>query len=182
MTKGALKTITWSKWINGVEPKMPTNKQKSNFIKLSTNQGYGLKLIFDNDFKKPAIYEVAVQLPGSRKKYVVYFRMTKRGFARSGHWSTNLLRHNKVRQEVNNVLNQGCSIYIRRGVPKAKKVDKFVSQMKAANDYIRDNFDYAWKKYIWRRSDGGLSKFGLKHRHVKSTRKGKVFILSDSSI
>ncbi|XP_060594237.1 uncharacterized protein LOC132748644 isoform X2 [Ruditapes philippinarum] len=182
MTKGALKTITWSKWINGVEPKMPTNKQKSNFMKLRTNQGYGPKTIFDNDFEKPAIYEVAVQLPWSRKKYVVYFHMTRRGFAMSGHWSTNLLRHNKVRQEINNVLNQGCSIYIRRGLPTAKKVDKFVSQMKAANDYIRDNFDYAWQKYIRRRSEGGLSMFGLKHRHVKFTRKGKVFILSDSSI
>ena len=182
MNKGVLKTITWSKWINCVEPTKPTSKKKSDFVKLRTNQGYGPRRLFDNNFKTPAIFEVAVQLPGSRKKYVVYFRMTKIGFARSGHWSTNLLRHKKVRQEVNRVLNEGCSIFIRRGVPKAKKIDKYLPQMRAANDYIRDHFDYAWKKYIWRRSGSDIAKFGLKHRLVKMTRKGRVFMISDNTV
>ncbi|XP_045166590.2 uncharacterized protein LOC123529987 [Mercenaria mercenaria] len=180
MNKDALKNLTWTKWICGVEPKMPTNKQKSKFEKLRTNQGYGPKSIFDGNYKLPAIYEFAVQIPGSRKKYVVYFRMSKGGFRRSGLWATNLLRHKKVRQEVNSVLNQGCSIYIRRGVPKAKATGKKRSQMQSANDYIRDNFDYAWKKYIWRRSEDAVSKFGLKHRLIKLTRKGNTFTISDN--
>lgn len=182
MVSGPLKNFTWSKWICAVEPTLQFKKAKAKFVKLRTNEGYGPQKIFDNNFKIPAVYEVAVQTPGSKKKYVTYFRMSKGGFTRSGLWATNILRHKKVREEVNGVLKQGCSIHLRRGLPKAKSLGKKRSQMMAANDYIRDNYDYAWKKYIWRRSDSGVSKFGLKHRHLEIKRKGKTFILSDSNL
>lgn len=182
MSAGPLKSITWSKWVCAVEPTMPKTKTKSKYVKLRTNQGYGPKAIFNNNFKVSAIYEVAVQLPDSRKKYVVYLRISKAGFSRSGLWATNILRHKKVRTEVNNVLKQGCTIYIRRGLPKAKTSVKKRSQTVAANDYIRDNYDYAWKKYIWRQTTDGMSKFGLKHRNLEIKRKGKCFTLSDSKL
>lgn len=161
---------------------MPTSKQKSKFVKIRTNHGYGPKTIFDNNFKVSSIYEVAVQTSGSRKKTVVYFRMSKGGFKRTGHWATNLMRHKKVRMEVNNVLDQGCSLYIRRGLPNAKTIIKKKSQMLDANTYIRDNYDYAWNTYIWRRSVDAVSPFGLKHRSLKISRKGKSITLSDSTI
>lgn len=182
MNKGTLKCITWSKWICAVEPIMPTSKQKSKFVKIRSNHGYGPKTIFDNNFKVSAIYEVAVQVPGSRKKNVVYFRMSKEGFKLSGHWATHLLRHQKVRMEVNNVLAQGCSIYLRRGLSTARTISLKKTGMIAASKYIRDNFDYAWKKYIWRRSLDAVSKFGLKHRSLQISRKGKTITLSDSTI
>lgn len=189
MSKGPLKSIVWSNWVAAIVPKLPTGKNKSNYVKLRTNNGYGLKKIFDGNFKTSAIYEVAVQAPDWKKKYVVYFRMSKRGFCRSGLWATNLLRHKKVRKEVDSVLKQDCTIFLRRGVPKAKSESKQAEQMTRVSDFIRDNYDYAWKKYIWRKSDldvklGAVGKvpFGLKHRLIKITRKGKTFILSDDKI
>lgn len=181
MNKGPLKSIVWSNWIRAVEPNMPAGKSKDKYVKLRTLKGFGLKKIFDGNLKTPAIYEVAVQT-GSNKKYVVYM-MQKRGFRRPGMWATNLFRDKKVRSEVDNNITQGGSVYIRRGVPKAKSTKLNNQQISKAGEFIRDNYDYAWKKYIWRRTKiSGSKLFGLKHRLLKIKRKGKTYTLSNDNL
>ncbi|WAR25118.1 LOW QUALITY PROTEIN: hypothetical protein MAR_010822 [Mya arenaria] len=126
MSKGPLRGLTWSNWIKVVVPFVP-NRVKSKYTKCRTNSVPGR---------------------GAGKKYVVYNRVTLRGFSRSGTWCTNLLHQANIRQEVSRVNNNGCTLFVRRGVAKGNTIGVQYKKMDAASDYIRDHFDYAWRKYI----------------------------------
>ncbi|WAR25117.1 YR811-like protein [Mya arenaria] len=179
MSKGPLRGLTWSKWIKVVIPEAP-KEAKSMYTKRRSNKGYLLKTWFKEGFTVPAMYEFALQLPGkgTSKKYVVYCRMTRHGFSRSGTWYSNLLRHKTVRQEVNRVIDNGCTIYVRRGAAKGKTKGVQYKRMVAASDYVKDHFDYAWKKYIWRKTKAGEQK----HRELVVKRKGVSFTLSGKDV
>lgn len=181
MTKGALRCVTWSKWVKVLTPNAPTDKSKSKFIKCRTQDGYTLKDWFDGGFNVPAVYEFAVKYGdrGAGKKYVVYCRISRGGFKRSGGWSTNLIRHKTIRKEANEALKQGCCIFVRRGTVKGRKVSDKTAKLMKVSDYIRDNLDYAWKKYIWRKADGGKQ---LKHRSLTVKKKGKQVFLSHADV
>lgn len=173
MTQGALRCVTWSKWVKVLTPTLPVDKTKSKFQKCRTQNGFTLKEWFDKGFEVPALYEFAVQYNGkgrSTKRYVVYYRISRAGFQRNGHWSTNLLRHKTVRDEVNRVLEQDCSILVRRGTVPGRDILKKKEKLIKVSDYLCDHFDYAWKKYIWRKLKDGE----IRHRKVVS-KNGKIF-------
>ncbi|KAH3817172.1 uncharacterized protein LOC127880582 [Dreissena polymorpha] len=175
MTKGPLKRLSWSKWQKVVMPDPPLNKkEKDEFNKSRVLSGYGRKIsrCFKDGFK-PAVYEFAVQAPSKAagKKYVVYC-LHRRGPARGGTVNSTFLRTKSLKKAANRVLEAGCSIFVRRGTYK-KSVKKSLDSI---DKYISGNFDYAWKKYIWRRTPEG----NQRHRNIHITRKGKVIVLSET--
>jgi len=181
MNKGVLRCITWSNWAKVLTPNLPTDKSKSKFMKSRTQNGYALKDWFHTAISEPAMYEFAVQYgeKGSCKKYVMYFRMRTMGSKRAGSWSSNLIFHKTVRKEVDEALKQGCCIFARQGTVKGrKKTDKARKLCKVA-DYVGDHYDYAWSKYIWRKTKGGVK---MKHRHFSIRKKGTTVHLSHNEI
>ena len=194
LNKGPLKHLKWSKWVCAILPtggagtKMtkaaskkkaatPKKVDLSDYANCKHLPGHRLKVLFDDDTKTPSIYEIAVQCGETRtsKKHVMYYRRSQ-GWVRRGRWDMYLLRHRTVRAEVNKALEAGFSIWVRRGVPVGKTAQ--MKRLTKAYEYIRDNFDYAWKKYVWRKVDGQIN-----HREVKVNSKGsKNVLISHSEI
>jgi len=167
--------LNWSEWVKVVVPNKPRG-----FIRSRTLNAYTRKAWFSEGFGIPSIYEVAVttQTKLNSKKHVMYYRMSTNGFRRSGTWCANILRHKTVREECTRALGNGLAIYVRRGIPRGKTEVARGNQMNAASDILRDHFDYAWKKYVWRKSSDGSQK----HRLVTVKRNKMPLTLSHNDI
>lgn len=183
MSKGPLKQLKWTDWECAMVHNLPRNRNSPKYAELKFMWGYGLKKLFDDTFQQRAIYEVAVLVPGKRKKKYTMYMLSKVAFQRIRHWSSYILKHKNIREEVRRVLLQSCSICIRRGVLSSKlDVDSQNSKIKLIEEYIRKNYDYAWNKYIWRRTATEPNRFKLRHRRVVINRGDTKYELSSNEV
>ena len=174
MNKGPLTKLAWTRWECALVPTLPSKmKMAAKFVPFRNTKGYRLKSIFKDDIASPAFYEFAVQLSdkGASKKHVVYY-VGNAGSRTKISWVDYFLDDKLVRNEIDLILQAGCSLWVRRGVAQgAAHMDKMYNMHKAKR-YIDDNYDYAWNKYIWRKTGNSL-----KHRQLKVGRKRSTGIV-----
>lgn len=137
-TNFALRYFPWSSWKlvtsstfkDHLTARVERTGGKRKIVEYTTSSFFGGKT------KCPALYEVAVRLPGCTKK-VVYVKSC-RGFTPHTDWKDVLFFSKSLRKQVDNVIRkQGGALLVRRLVlKKFRKYDGISSTLK--------NYDYVW--------------------------------------
>ena len=116
-----------------IHPNCPENWRKRS----GDGCGYRAPVIFNGRTNVPAIYEVAVQPAGRVRPFVVYCK-TSKGFSRKSNWEKCLLGKSDIKTQIDKVVKQNCTVFMRRAVLKSEKEqDKLKPALK--------RYDYAWK-------------------------------------
>ncbi|XP_064622493.1 uncharacterized protein LOC135484751 [Lineus longissimus] len=144
-------SLDWSRWQLMISNAKPTNRLAKKWIPARSGApGFRRIGLFNGETQKPAIYEVGVKLPESRKISGVYFRPSN-GFELRCHLDTYLFRHEHLTAQINDVVNNKCDVYIRRAVlPPTVDIDgAMLSGPFQIRDYVRKHVEYAWNKRIY---------------------------------
>jgi hypothetical protein len=142
-TKFALSSLQWSPWKLAMCDKTPDDRdvwqERSRGKPGVRNVG-----LFSRSSDKAALYEFAVQRSHSRKKYVVYAKATG-GFREL--WDAALLGRDQVQQEIDDVITQGCQVYVRRALLKGRVniEGKSLDTPRLIGAFLRSRYDYAWR-------------------------------------
>ena len=143
-TRFALNNLHWSAWHTAMAAEAPSHDDEAWSPRRGEHNGVRNTSLFHNDTECPAVYEFAVQAKQHCKKYPVYFS-TSRGFSRK-NWDTYLLKRERITHEVDNVLEKGCKLFVRRA--KLEKPVKCEGQVLSSIDELRalvaQTYDYAW--------------------------------------
>ena len=152
--KTALSHLTWSPWRLALVPEGAAVSREEWLARRQGEPGLRRRTLFTSGLQREALYEVAVQPASGCKRYVTFLAAT-RGMPSDRRWETYILRSKKVNARISEVINQNCSLFIRRAFVPASASEASRSLhhplKKAA---LRDN-DYAWNRsrsrYITRR-------------------------------
>ena len=130
-----LNRLTWTPWQLAIIPEYSGETGgRRNWRKRKNGRGYIRHSIFGGKFQYTALYECAVQRRRRTKRYVVY-SVSSSGFKTS--WGSRLL-DKRAKNQVDKVLRQGCSVYIRRAILTSHTKQEVVQSLKL--------YDYAWRK------------------------------------
>ncbi|XP_046566865.1 uncharacterized protein LOC124275379 [Haliotis rubra] len=134
----SLRNLDWSHWIKVISPNIPLKLGVQWEKRRCTNSGFRKKTVFKLSNNKPALYEVGVQKTPYGRKFVVFSKFC-RHIPDNVNWETRLFGNKNVKVQVNNVLSQNCSVYVRRVVyRRASSHLKTVALLKS--------YDYAWRR------------------------------------
>ena len=142
-TKFILKNLKWSPWKLGMAKEDSENDDWQPRRKDCV--GFRNTSLFKIGSDKPAIYEFAVQREKQCKKYVMYSKVT-RGFS-GMHWDTFLLKKDNVEEEINNILQNGCKLFVRRAlIDNPCQINgKTLRKPREYQTLLTQTYDYAWK-------------------------------------
>lgn len=130
-----MRDMSWSKWHLVLSA---TEKPSLGLTFKRFNGGYRTKSIFNEMTDVPALYEIAIQPKYRTKRYVIYNKLSFRGFNCGTNWERRLLGKPDINAEINGVIQHNCSVFVRRVTLKgAKTRDNIVQSLK--------RYDYAWK-------------------------------------
>ncbi|XP_064623050.1 uncharacterized protein LOC135485180 [Lineus longissimus] len=144
-------SLDWSRWQRLMTKKKPTNRTAKNWIPRRFGAvGYRRIGLFRGETRKPAFYEVGVKLPGSQKVNAVYFRLTD-GFRKVCHIDSYLFRHVHLHSQIDDVIDSGCDLYVRRAnVPANVKIEgNRLAHVDEVRDFVRNKYEYAWNKRVY---------------------------------
>ena len=150
--------LTWTPWQLGIAME-PPKRGYGNWTarpSLSADSiGYhNRKLFRGTNHRGSAIYEVAVQSKcRNNKKYVVYFHVMLNGCL-DRPWDSTLFRKNpRLVRQVDDVLKQGCKVYVRRAVLPARNItcnlsgrNIVIPNLDGLRTFLEATYDYAWKQ------------------------------------
>lgn len=140
-----MREMAWSKWQLVISPSqkivIDTPKQMASNVsskRSGSDCGYRAKQIFGGKTNVPAIYEIGVQTKSHARKYVTYNKVC-RGFTTTGmNWENKLFGRKDIRVQIDNIVKNNCSVFVRR---MQLKNDKSKGQVRQA----LKRYDYAWK-------------------------------------
>ncbi|OWF45262.1 hypothetical protein KP79_PYT11285 [Mizuhopecten yessoensis] len=132
---GPLSNVKWSQWTSIISP-------KSNGADWSKSRswcgGHSNEALYQGEGFTQALYEAAVVPPGSNSKYVVTY-VVGHGVPAVRAWDC--FTSQQVRQQVQRIVKAKGTICVRRGVIAGRAKDSLIK----AEEYIKENFDYAWR-------------------------------------
>ncbi|XP_071118228.1 uncharacterized protein [Haliotis cracherodii] len=136
-----LKDMDWSPWIKVISPRLPAKPDADRWEKRwgDVKTGFRTKKIFNSMKSKPALYEIGVQVSRNGRRFVVLNTLC-RHLPDNANWETRLLGHRIVKAQVNKVVSQGCSVFVRRTEYKTVK-----SHEKNVQSALL-TYDYAWRR------------------------------------
>ncbi len=130
----------WSPWVRVICPDIPANQDAALWEKRrGDGNGYRIKTMFTSKNNKPALYELSVQNNSRYGRKFVVFQKFCRHIPESVSWERRLLGKTSVRAQVNQVVSQGCSVFVRRVVYRTA-----ASHVKASIPSLK-SYDYAWR-------------------------------------
>lgn len=145
----AIRNLKWSPWYLAMAPNAPLTKKDAWAPCRQGHVGMRDTTLFKESTTRPALYEVAVQPKCGCKRYVMHITSSK-GFPSSLHWDTYLLRYSHIIAQLENVLAQGCNVFIRRCIVVKRPTRKIDGQsmptVKEVRRYVGKCYDYAWNK------------------------------------
>ncbi|XP_033752810.1 uncharacterized protein LOC117336410 [Pecten maximus] len=129
--------LDWSTWrlaytpVNAFEP-----SSKRAFITKFGCKCLKRKQLFNDQSRKTALYELAVQTKTRGKRHVVYSR-TVPGKANTSDWECDLLHGGKKRllNQIRSVVENGCKVFVRRALVPKRHQSKLDTLTK---------YNYAW--------------------------------------
>ncbi|XP_071118680.1 uncharacterized protein [Haliotis cracherodii] len=134
----SLRNMDWSPWVKVISPDVPLKQDAQWEKRRGANPGFRKKTIFKSENNKPALYEIGVQSIRYGRRCVVFSKFSHY-IPDNVNWETRLLGNKIVRAQVNNVVSQDCSVYVRRVVyRRASYHAKTASMIKS--------YDYAWRR------------------------------------
>ncbi len=145
-----LTDLKWSTWKPAIVPTTvaPEIKDGGEWVE-RRGERPGLRNIelFSGKSHNPAVYEFAVQAPGSEDLHPVLSRATA-GYTGS-HWDAKFLSTLSVEAQVDRVLKRGCKIFARRA-PYARPISAKKDQPSSLGELrslIHKTYDYAWQEH-----------------------------------
>ena len=143
-TKFLLNEMRWSEWKLAMCPRCPDDREVWQ-DRRGSRPGVRNVALFSRSADKAAIYGFALRRVDSRKKYVMYSKVSN-GFE-GKMWDTALLGKDRVQEEIDNILDAGCELYVRRAViDRAIKVgEKTLRKARDFSTILRLSYDYAWR-------------------------------------
>ncbi|XP_067679209.1 uncharacterized protein [Haliotis asinina] len=133
----SLRNMDWSHWIKVISPDLPLKLGVQWEKRRGANPGFRKKTVFKVSNNKPALYEVGVQKTPYGRKFVVFSKFC-RHIPDNVKWETRLFGNKNVKAQVNNVVSQNCSVYVRRVVYRRRS-----SHLKTLA--LLKSYDYAWR-------------------------------------
>ncbi|XP_076078381.1 uncharacterized protein LOC143048542 [Mytilus galloprovincialis] len=133
-TNFMLNSAHWSKWQVAMVSSVPADEEHKWEKRHGDSEGYRRKVICGGSYKKPTLYEFAVQNGERCRRYVVYCKSSKGFILDRGSWETRLLTKSDVKSQINDILKKDMRLFVR-SCPLMKSQDKLL----ALNHY-----DYAW--------------------------------------
>ncbi|XP_067677857.1 uncharacterized protein [Haliotis asinina] len=134
----SLRNMDWSHWIKVISPDLPLKLGVQWEKRRGANPGFRKKKVFKIGNNKPALYEVGVQKTPYGRKFVVFSKFC-RHIPDNVKWETRLFGNKNVKAQVNNVVSQNCSVYVRRVVYRRRS-----SRLKTLA--LLKSYDYAWSR------------------------------------
>ncbi|XP_067678222.1 uncharacterized protein [Haliotis asinina] len=132
----SLRDMDWSLWVRVISPFVPLKQEAQWEKRRGANPGFKRRTVFKSQNNKPALYEVSVQTTKFGRRCVVFSKFCHH-IPDNVNWETRLLGNKLVRAQVNNVVSQNCSVFVRRVVyRRASGHTKAAAMMKP--------YDYAW--------------------------------------
>ncbi|VDI53760.1 Hypothetical predicted protein [Mytilus galloprovincialis] len=130
-----LNDAPWSRWQLAITPESPEGEESHLWQKRKGDlTGYRKTEICNGQYQKPALYEFAVQTHEHCKRYDVYCKCNKGFTLDKGSWESRLLNNTDVRNEVEDVLQKGCRIFVKH-FPLIKTSTNKMADL--------DHYDYA---------------------------------------
>ncbi|XP_046566709.1 uncharacterized protein LOC124275271 [Haliotis rubra] len=111
----SLRDMDWSHWVKVISPDLPLKQNAQWEKRRGANPGFKRRTVFKFKNNKPAFYEISVQTIKYGRRCVV-FSMFGHHIPNNVNWETQLLGNKLVRAQVNNVVSQNCSVFVRRVV------------------------------------------------------------------
>ncbi|XP_046566853.1 uncharacterized protein LOC124275374 [Haliotis rubra] len=134
----SLRDMDWSPWVKVISPDVPLKQEAQWEKRRGANPGFRKRTVFKSQNNKPALYEFSVQTIKYGRRCVVFSKFCHH-IPDNVNWETRLFGNKLVRAQVNNVVSQKCSIFVRRVVyRRASGHVKTVAMMKS--------YDYAWRR------------------------------------
>ncbi|XP_067677468.1 uncharacterized protein [Haliotis asinina] len=133
----SLRDMDWSPWVKVISPDVPLKQDAQWEKRRGANPGFRRRTVFKSQNNKPALYEISVQTTRFGRRCVVFSKFCHH-IPDNVNWETRLLGNKLVRAQVNNVVSQNCSVFVRRVVyRRASGHAKTAAMMKS--------YDYAWR-------------------------------------
>ncbi|KAK3092258.1 hypothetical protein FSP39_000425 [Pinctada imbricata] len=137
-----LNMLSWTPWQLAISSKAAHEMENSEqWMDRKDDKGCKRCQLFGGKTNVAALYEVSVQRCQKAKRYVLYNKFCS-GFTKS--WDSRLLGGRSIRAQIDNVLSQGCNVYIRRAVLGSESKQEVSKSLK--------RYDYAWRKLRLQRS------------------------------
>ncbi|XP_046566858.1 uncharacterized protein LOC124275375 isoform X3 [Haliotis rubra] len=134
----SLRDMDWSSWIKVISPDVPLKQEAQWEKRRGANPGFRKRTVFKSKNNKPAVYEFSVQTIKYGRRCVV-FSMFCHHIPDNVNWETRLLGNKIIRAQVNNIVSQNCSVFVRRVVYRMVSGHvKSVALMKS--------YDYSWRR------------------------------------
>ncbi|XP_064603770.1 uncharacterized protein LOC135469159 [Liolophura sinensis] len=127
--------LTWSPWklvISGNTDSLPQWRKRNG------TSTYRRRLAFSETHRR-AIYEFSLQDRKGAKRRVVFFKVIE-GFESPERWETKLLRDFCIRSEINDVVSDGCEVFVRRALLKRSQ------SVRSCRSKLRNLYNYEWIK------------------------------------
>ena len=106
--------LPWSRWQVAMAPKTGTTSRGRWRPRTAGRPGMRNLALFETGREEPALYEFGVQLAGKQAKHVMLVKYSS-GFE-TPSWDLYLLRELRVRKQIDNILNHGHKLYVRRAM------------------------------------------------------------------
>ncbi|XP_067678221.1 uncharacterized protein [Haliotis asinina] len=134
----SLRDMDWSPWVKVISPVVPLKQEAQWEKRRGANPGFRRRTVFKSQNNKPALYEISVQTTRFGRRCVVFSKFCHH-IPDNVNWETRLLGNKLVRAQVNNVVSQNCSVFVRRVVYRRPSGHvKTAAMMKS--------YDYAWRR------------------------------------
>ena len=166
----ALADMDWSRWKLGITPIAPTGN-RANTWRARHRDHVGVRrttIFHSDDTTTPSVYEIAIQPHSAAPKHPVSFFVTT-GF-QGRRWDHAIFPEN-VHKQVDQVLERGCKLYIRRAPLKTDGEKTVKDSVKEMRTLLSRTYDYAWRT----RYDATVRTRG--RRHLVRSRK----VISDKN-
>ena len=139
------KLLKWTDWVPAICNTLPHNYSRSEYKRPRNSQSFHRKDL-GYEVNVETLFEFGVQLERRRKVFATFYCNHYHSPANTGRLTDYLLRHKKVRLEVERLLKEKCQIYVRRAAGRGK--DKATKQfnLNEAIKYLK-TLDYAWLKH-----------------------------------
>ena len=136
-----LNGLSWTPWQLAIVPGSSDKMDSEHWTERKNGKGCRRCSIFGGKTQVAALYEFSVQRCHKAKRYVLYSKFCS-GFTKS--WDSRLLCGKVVKSQIDNVVDQGCNVYVRRAVLTSDSKKEAVQSLK--------RYDYAWRKLRQQRS------------------------------
>ena len=165
--------LTWSKWYSAFQMEEPKTRADGWAVRSDAHGSFVHKKLFYHDTKVPGVYELAVQPIEGCKKYPVWHTIT--GGFNSVHWDTYLTHRPHIQGQLDEVLDNGGKVFVRRGKaattkpytinvqvkhPKSGETETAKS-MNELRSLMNKVYDYAWSV------KGGVKGSRIRHRDLQ---------------